>query len=137
MTVIVQLLNYAATHHDATIRYQASNMILHIDSDASYLSLPKARSQAGGFYYLSAKSHNPSQPPNSKPPLNDRVRILCNQLRNDMALAAEAEVGTLFSNEKEAVALGNTLKDIGHLQSPTAIKTDNFTTCGISNNTIK
>ena len=34
------LLNYAATHPNATIRYTASNMVLHIHSDASYLSKP-------------------------------------------------------------------------------------------------
>jgi hypothetical protein len=31
------LLDYLATHPDASIRYHASNMILHIHSDASYL----------------------------------------------------------------------------------------------------
>jgi hypothetical protein len=39
-----QLLDNAATHPDATIRFSASDMILHVHSDASYLSDPKARS---------------------------------------------------------------------------------------------
>jgi hypothetical protein len=34
-----QLLDYLATHPDAAIRYHASNMILHIHRDASYLSV--------------------------------------------------------------------------------------------------
>jgi hypothetical protein len=34
-----QLLDNLATHPDATIRYHASDMILHIHSDASYLSV--------------------------------------------------------------------------------------------------
>ena len=34
------LLNYAATHPKAKIRYTASDMILYIYSDASYLSEP-------------------------------------------------------------------------------------------------
>jgi hypothetical protein len=34
-----QLLDYLATNTDATIRYHASNMILHIHSDPSYLSV--------------------------------------------------------------------------------------------------
>ena len=34
------LLNYAATHPNSKIRYTASDMILHIHSDASYLSEP-------------------------------------------------------------------------------------------------
>ena len=31
------LLNYVATHPEATIHYHASNMIPHVASDASYL----------------------------------------------------------------------------------------------------
>jgi hypothetical protein len=34
-----QILDYLATHPDPTIRYHASDMILHIHSDASYLSV--------------------------------------------------------------------------------------------------
>jgi hypothetical protein len=35
-----QMLDYLATHPDATIRYHASDMILHIHSDASYSRSP-------------------------------------------------------------------------------------------------
>ena len=42
------LLNYAATHPYVNILYSASDMILHVHSDASYLSELKARSRAGG-----------------------------------------------------------------------------------------
>ena len=42
-----QLLDYCATHPDATVRYHASDMILHIHSNASYLSELHARSRAG------------------------------------------------------------------------------------------
>jgi hypothetical protein len=51
-TTAGQLLDYLATHPDATIRFHASDMILHIHSDASYLSVPKARSRLGGLFYL-------------------------------------------------------------------------------------
>jgi hypothetical protein len=46
-----QLLGYLATHPDATIRYHASDMILHIHSDASYLSVSNALSRLGGFFF--------------------------------------------------------------------------------------
>ena len=36
------LLNYAASHPDATIHYRARYMVLHIHSDASYISEPQA-----------------------------------------------------------------------------------------------
>eukprot|EP00957_Ditylum_brightwellii_P111538 8507805-Ditylum_brightwellii.AAC.1 len=39
-TVVVQLLSYCVTCPNVIIRYHASNMTLHIHSDASYLSLP-------------------------------------------------------------------------------------------------
>jgi hypothetical protein len=42
--VIVQLLNYCATHIVSTIRYRASDMILHIHSDVSYLFEANAQS---------------------------------------------------------------------------------------------
>jgi hypothetical protein len=44
------MLDYLATHLDATIRYHASNMILNIHSDASYLSVSNARSRLGGLF---------------------------------------------------------------------------------------
>jgi hypothetical protein len=46
-----QLLDYLATHPDATIRYHASYMILHIHSDASYLSVSNTRSRLGGLFF--------------------------------------------------------------------------------------
>jgi hypothetical protein len=35
---VIKLLNYCKTHPETKIRYHASAMILHIHSDASYLS---------------------------------------------------------------------------------------------------
>jgi hypothetical protein len=46
-----QLLDYLANHPDATIRYPASDMILHIHSDASYLSVSNARIRLGGLFF--------------------------------------------------------------------------------------
>jgi hypothetical protein len=45
-----QMLDYLATHPDATIRYHASDMILHIHSDASYMSVSNAQSRLGGLF---------------------------------------------------------------------------------------
>jgi hypothetical protein len=45
-----QLLDYLATHPDATILYHASDMILQIHSDDSYLSVSNARSRLGGLF---------------------------------------------------------------------------------------
>ena len=70
---LTQLLNYVATHPDATIRYHASGMILHAHSDASYLSEPKARSQVGGHFYLSTKPSTDGSPDG---PLNGPVHTV-------------------------------------------------------------
>jgi hypothetical protein len=48
---LLQILNYCATHPIATIRYQASEMILNIHSDARYLNKPEARSRSGGAFF--------------------------------------------------------------------------------------
>jgi hypothetical protein len=42
MECCVQLLNYLATHANAKIRFYASDMIMNIHSDVSYLSESKA-----------------------------------------------------------------------------------------------
>jgi hypothetical protein len=44
---VIKLLNYFNTHPETKIRYHASDMILHIHSDASYLSENEAKSRAG------------------------------------------------------------------------------------------
>jgi hypothetical protein len=51
-----QMLEYLATHPDATIRYHASDMILNIHRDASYLSVSNVRSRLGGLFFLGNKS---------------------------------------------------------------------------------
>ena len=47
------LLDYASTYQNAAIWYQASDMVLHEDSDASYLTMREAWSCYAGIFYLS------------------------------------------------------------------------------------
>jgi hypothetical protein len=54
---VIKLLNYCNTHPETKIRYHASDMILHIHSDASYLSEKEAKSRAGGFFYMGSSSN--------------------------------------------------------------------------------
>jgi hypothetical protein len=86
---LTRLLNYAAIHPDAQIRYKASDMTLHVHSDASYLSVAKARSRVGGHFYLSTKPNCPTKPPPTQPPSNGAVHTVCNILKNVMSLATE------------------------------------------------
>jgi hypothetical protein len=50
-----QLLDYLDNQLDATIIYHASDMILHIHSDASYLSVSNSRSRLGGQFFFGNK----------------------------------------------------------------------------------
>jgi hypothetical protein len=54
MTRCKQFLDHAATHQDAILTHKSSDMALAVHSDASYLSKPKARSRAGGHFFLSS-----------------------------------------------------------------------------------
>ena len=126
---MTKLLNYCATNPEAIIRYRASDMILKIHSDGSYLSAPKARSRAGGHFYLGSQGKNTE---NNGPILN-----IAKIMRNVMALAAEVKTGALFLNCGEAVPIQQTLEDLGHPQPPTPVQVDNTTAEGFANDTIK
>jgi hypothetical protein len=54
-----------------------------------------------------------------------------------MSSAAEAEVGALFMNAKGLIPLRITCEELGHIQPPTPMRTDNNTAEGIMNGTIK
>jgi hypothetical protein len=81
-----QVLDYLVTHPDATIRYHASDMILHIHSDASYLSVSNARSCLGGLFFFVNK-------PRQEDTLNGSIINVVSVIKNVVASAAESEVG--------------------------------------------
>ncbi len=132
MKRVNQILDYMWTHPDAIIRYRASDMILNVHSDALYLSSPKARSCAGGYFFLS------SIPWDGDPiQLNGAIHVTCTILKLVAASTAEAELGALFLNAQEAKVFRLVLDELGHPQPPTPIHIDNTTTVGIVNKTIK
>ena len=85
---IHKLLNYVATHHNASITYKASDMILKIHRDASYVSAKNSRSRAGGYFYMGKNNDF----------INAPVHVECNIMKNVLASAAEAEIGAIFLN---------------------------------------
>jgi hypothetical protein len=125
-----QLLDYLTTHPDATIRYHASDMILHIHSDAYYLSVSNARSCLGGLFFFGNKS--PKQDT-----LNGSILNIASIIKKVVASAAESEVGACFHNAQSCAPLRVTLTELGHTQPPTPIRTDNSIAFGILNETIK
>jgi len=102
MQKVKQFLDYAATHPDAIITYRASDMVLVGHSDASYLSETKARSRAGEHFFMSNDS--------TDPPNNGAVVTIAQIIKNVMSSPAEAELGALFTNCREAVPACHTLE---------------------------
>jgi hypothetical protein len=123
MRKCLQLLDYAASQEDAVITYCKSDMVLAIHSDVSYLSKPKARSRAGGHFFMSEGVADPSD--------NGAVHNVAKIIKEVMSSAAEAELRGLFINAKTAVPIRKTLEELGHKQPPTPIQTDNSTVCGV------
>jgi hypothetical protein len=87
-------------------------MILHIHSDASYISENESESRAGGFFYMGS---------NNKPDkklTNGAILIISKVLKHVISSAAEAETGAFFINTKEGTVLRTTLKELGQKQPP-------------------
>jgi hypothetical protein len=124
------LLNYCATHPNATLRYHASDMILKVHSDASYLSESNARSRTGGHFYLGNLPDKPEVH-------NGAILNPAGILKMVVAAASEAELAALFTNMKEALIVRQILTDLGRPQPPTPVITDNSTAAGIANDTIR
>jgi hypothetical protein len=128
---VIKLLNYCNTHPETKIRYHASDMILYIHSDASYLSEKEAKSRAGGFFYMGSNINT------DKKLTNGAILIISKVLKHVMSSAAEAEIGVIFINAKEGAVLRTAFKKLGDPQPPTPMETDNTTATGYSNGTIK
>ena len=104
-------------------------MILHIQSDASYLSRPGARSVAGGIFYLG--NHDaPTQ-------INGAILAISTIIPAVVASVAEAEYAALFLNGQEGVALGDMLHALGYTQPTTTILCDNKCAHGVATDTVK
>jgi hypothetical protein len=84
-----QMLDYLATPPDATIQYHFSDMVLHIHSDASYLSVSNARSRLSGLFFLG--NEFPKQET-----LNGFILNVAAVIKNVVASAEESEVGVCF-----------------------------------------
>jgi hypothetical protein len=112
---VIKLLNYCTTHPEAKIRYHASDMILYIHSDASYLSEREANSRSGGFFYMGSSADTANKITNGE------ILIIITVLKHVMSSAAEAEIGAVFINAKEGTVLRTTLEELGHPQPPTPL----------------
>ena len=90
-----QILDYVATHLNVTIQYIASDMILLVHSNMSYLSEQNSKSQVGGHYYLSSTDDNK--------PANGTILNLLAIIKNFVSSATEAKLASLVYNCKNSV----------------------------------
>ena len=100
-------------------------MVIHVDSNATYLVAPKARSRVAGYFHL-------SDHPNitKHPKLNSEILVECKTLRHVVSSSAEADIAGVFHNASMALPIHHFLTQLNHPQPPTPIKTDNSTTTG-------
>ncbi len=106
MEIVKQLLDYCASQEEAIITYNKSKMILVVHSDAGYCNEKKLRSRAGGNFFLSNED--------KFPPNNGAIFTNATKIKSVMASAANAELGALFLNAKEAVYIQQILIETGH-----------------------
>ena len=118
-------MNYAATYANAKLWFFASDMILHVDSDAAYLVQDDVCSTIAGYYILS--SYPQAAPAIPQPAPKTPILVECKTLHSVVANFSEAETGGLFHNGQTIVHICRLLKALGHDQPPTPLKTDNGT----------
>ncbi|CAJ1934832.1 unnamed protein product [Cylindrotheca closterium] len=100
--------------------------ILH--SDASYLTEAKARSRVDGHFYMGSAQQSST---NLNGPILGLTKIIKAIVSSP---AAEAKVGALFYNCKEAISIRTLLTEMDHPQPATPVQVDNSTAVAIVNN---
>ena len=98
-------LNYVASNPNASIRFCASNMILQVHSDAAYLVALNTCNCARDYHFLGT---------NDQTQFNAPILVLAHIIKNVIASVAEAEIGSLYMNAREAIPLRICVIDLGH-----------------------
>jgi hypothetical protein len=105
-------------------------MVQIIHSDASYRSVSNACSRLGGMFFCGDKYPEEYN-------TNGSILNVASIIKNEVASAAESEVGACFQKEQSCAPLRVTLTELGHIQPPTPLRKDNSTAFGILNEKIK
>ena len=93
-------------------------MVIAVHSDASYNSEPRARSRAGGHFFLSSNAAIPQN--------NGAILNIAHIIKHVMTSATEAELAALYIMAREAVYIRIILEEMGHKQPPTPLQMDNL-----------
>jgi hypothetical protein len=120
-----QFLDYCHTWPNASITFQASDMVLTCVSDGSHRGEPNGKSRVAGYLYYGSAA--PSRQ------LNSATQVLCRLLDVQTSSACETELGGLFENGRAVAALRATAADFGYPQDqPTEVECDNKCAVGIA-----
>ena len=124
-----KLLDYITTQEEAVLTFNASDMTLVAHSDASYLREPKARSRAGGHFFLSSNSTILQN--------NGAVLNIARIIKHVMSLATEAELEALYIMYIKAVYITIVLEEMEHKLPLTPLQTDNYMSEAVVNGKIQ
>ena len=124
-----RLLAYAYLYPNNKLVFTKCDMILHIQSDASYLSRPCGRSVGGGIQYL-GNLNEPTQ-------INGPCHVISKVIDVVVASAAESEYAGVFINAQSGEWTRSILRAIGHIQPPTIILSDNACAVGLATDSVK
>ena len=117
---VKHFLDYCATHPNAGVRIHASDMILAIHSDGSYLSDTESKSRSADHFYLSKRKNEKFN--------NGAVVTLSKIIKHVMNSASEVETAAFFYNCKAVIPQRISLEEMGHPQPKTPVITDSTAT---------
>ncbi len=127
---VERIMSYLVQYPNPKLILHACDMILHSQTDASYLTRPKARSVCGGLHFLGNRN-NPDL-------VNGPIICISSIIPTVCASAAEAEYAACFLNGQIIIWLRAILAVLGYPQdSPTRMRCDNQCAVGLANNTVK
>jgi hypothetical protein len=128
------ILGFVSSHPNGRKIYRASDIILRIHSDASYLSRPRAGSVIGSFRYLGYfYSFNPHA---DDIPINHPVSVHSTKIPVVVSFVAEAKYASLYAFARIALDERRILADLnslGRSQPPTVISCNNKCAIGLAN----
>jgi hypothetical protein len=125
-----RLIAYSAAYPNHKTVFKGCDMILFMQSDASYLTRSSARSVAGGLFYLGNQNDHNN--------INGLIYALSLIIDTVCSSVAEAEYASLFICGKQGTWFRTVLAVMGYPQpAPTPILCDNSVAVGIANNAVK
>ena len=125
---VSHFLYYCATHPNTGIQLMASDMVLTLHLNASYLYEPDSKSRVTGHFCL----------PKYKDKIlnNGAVKTLSKIIKHVLLTTAEAKTTAILLNCKSAQALRVSFKEIDHPQPKIPVATDNTTAVGLIQKTM-